>query len=100
MSMSDLPRLSEMQADTEQNLVDLLRADLALCTTFADLVLTELMLEDWQAAQSALARSEEGYATVTRLLTKVKDGRHRLSIEQQLNNLRTKLDSLHPHFGR
>ena len=42
--MSDLPRLSEMHAETEQNLIDFLQADLALCTTFADLVLTELML--------------------------------------------------------
>ena len=98
--MSDLPKLSEMQAETEQSLVDFLRADVALCNTFADLVLTELMLEDWQAARSALAKSEEGYATVTRLLTKVKDGGHRLSVEQQLNDLRTKLDSLHPHFRR
>ena len=98
--MSDLPRLSEMHAETEQNLIDFLQADLALCTTFADLVLTELSLEDWQAAQNALAKSEEGYATVARLLTKLKDGGHRLSIEQQLNDLRTKLDSLHPHFRR
>ena len=60
--MSDVPRLSEMHAETEQNLIDFLQADLALCTTFADLVLTELSLEDWQAAQSALAKSEEGYA--------------------------------------
>ncbi len=98
--MSDLPRRSEMHAETEQNLLNLLQADLALCTTFADLVLTELMLEDGQAAKSASAKSEEGYATVARFLAKVKDDRHRLSIEQQLTDLRTKLDSLHPHFRR
>ena len=89
-----------MQAETEQNLIGFLHADLALCTTFADLVLTELMLEDWQAAQRALAKSEEGYATATRFFTKIKDGGHRLSIEQQLKDLRTKLDSLHPHLRR
>jgi len=73
---------------------------MALSTTFADLVLTELSLEDWQAAQSALAKSVEGYATIARFLAKPKDGRHRLSIEQQLNDVRAKLDSLHPHFRR
>ena len=95
--MSDLPTLSEMHAETEQNLIDFLQADLR-SATFADLVLTELSLNDWQAAQSALTKSEEGYATIVRLLTKLKDGRHRLAIEEQLNDLRTKLDSLHPHF--
>ncbi len=96
--MSDLPSVSEMHAKTEQNLIEFLQADLALCGTFADLVSTELRLEDWAAAQSALAKSEEGYATIERFLTKVKDDGHRLSIEQQLNDLRTKLDSLHRHF--
>src|SRR3954452_13071307 len=100
MSMSYSPSLSEMHAETEQNLFDFVQADLALCTTFADLVLTELSLEDWQAAQSALAKSEEGYATVARLLTKLKHGRHRLAIQQELSDVRTKLDSLHPHFRR
>ena len=87
-----------MHAKTEKDLIDFLQSVLALCTTFADLVLTELSLEDWQSAQSALAKSEEGYATIARFLTKIKDGRHRLSIEQRLNDLRTKLDSLHPQF--
>ena len=62
--MSDLPRLSEMHAETEP--IDFLEADLALCTTFADLVLTELSPDDWHAAQGALAKSEDGYATVQR----------------------------------
>jgi hypothetical protein len=75
-----------------------LRLILALCGTFADLVLTELGLEDRHAAQSAVMKSEEGYATIVRFLTELKDDCDRLSIEQQLNDLRTKLDSLHRHF--
>lgn len=100
MSTSDLPKLSEMHAETEKNLIDFLQTEIALSTTFADLVSTELSLEEWQAAQSALANSEEGYATIARFITKLKDVCNRLSIEQQLNDLRTKLDSLHPHFRR
>ena len=87
--MTDFPKPSEMHAEAEKDLIDFLQTGLALCATFADLGLTELSLEDWPAVQSALAKSEEEYATIAH--TKVKDGRHRLSVEQQLDDLRNEI---------
>jgi hypothetical protein len=92
--MSDLPKLSQMHAEAEKNLLDFLQADLARCATFADLALTELRIEDRQAAQNALTNAEKGYATILRFVPNVKDGHDRLDIERQLSDLRTRLDSL------
>jgi hypothetical protein len=97
--MGDLPNVSELHAQTEQNLFDFLQADSALCATFADLVLTELRMDDREAAQRVLAKSEEGYATIARLLPNLKDSEHRNDIEQKLKDLRTKLDNVQRHFS-
>jgi hypothetical protein len=58
--MSDLPRLSDMHAATEQNLVDFLRTDLAPCATFADVVLTELWSGDRQAGRDVHGHRSSG----------------------------------------
>ena len=49
--MSELIKLSDLQAATEQNRDNFLKTDLALCFTFADLVKTECEMGDWEAAR-------------------------------------------------
>ena len=92
--MDDLPKLSELHVETERNRIDFLQTDLALCSTFADLVMTELRMGDQEAAQRVLAKAEERYATIAHLLGKIENTLHRNAIQEQLNDLRTRLDNL------
>ena len=48
----------------EQNRIDFLQTDLALCFILADLARIELGSGQRKAAQQALAKAETGYATV------------------------------------
>jgi hypothetical protein len=92
--MGDWTKLSELHAKSEQNRLDFLRTDLALCFTFADVVRTELGWGDRKAAERALTKAEEGYATIARFLPDVENAEHRKEMEGKLNDLRTKLDSV------
>jgi hypothetical protein len=96
--MSDLTKLSDLHAATEQHRVDFLQTDLALCFTFADLVQTECGMADWEAAQSVLEKAETGYATIARFLPEVKNADQRFEIAQKLAELRARLDSERRRF--
>ena len=92
--MSDSTSPSELHAQAEQNRLNFLLTDLALCFTFADLVRTELGLGDREAAQRVLAKAEDGYATIARFLPKVEDAEQQEEIKRKLNDLRTTLDGI------
>ena len=55
--MDKLRDFSEMQEATEKNLVDFLQTDLGVCSTFADLVRTEMRMGDGAAAQRVFAKA-------------------------------------------
>jgi hypothetical protein len=92
--MGDWSKLSELHAKSQQNRLDFLQTDLALCFTFADFVKTELELGDLEAAQRVFARAEEGYAAIARFLPDVENAEHQHEIERKLSDLRTTLDGL------
>jgi hypothetical protein len=92
--MSDSPDLSKLHARTEQNRIDFLQTDLALCFTFIDLAKTELAGGDREAAMQALANAENGYATIARFAPEVNNPEQRNDIEQKLGELRSALDAL------
>ena len=86
--------MSELNADTERIRLDFLRADLALCFTFANLSRIELEMGDFEAARRALAKAETGQAAITRFLPHIADEKHRSEIAQGLNELRITLHSI------
>ncbi len=92
--MGDESKLSALHAKSEQNRVDFLQADLALCFTYAALVKTELSVGDRAAAHWVLAKAEEGYALIARFLPQVENAEQRQEIERKWNDLRATLDSV------
>jgi hypothetical protein len=91
--MTDSPDFSAMQARAEQSRLEFLQADLELCFTFADLMETELSMEDYGAEQT-LTKAEAGYETIARLLRHLGNGQQRDEISQGLGKLRLRLDDL------
>src|SRR4051794_17014067 len=92
--MSDLRTLSELQAETEENRINFLRTDLALCFTFIDLANTEIESGERDAAMRVCAKAEDGYATIARFVPEVRNPEHRSHITQKLAELRAVLDVL------
>src|SRR4051794_15843777 len=92
--MTDLPSRSELQARTEENRMNFLRTDLALCFTFADVAKTEIATGDREGAMTACAKAEDGYGTIARFALDVTDTEHRNEIRQKLAELRVVLDAL------
>lgn len=85
--------MAEFQAKTEQHSFEFLKADLELCFTFADIVETELGIQDAPGAQQALAKAEDGYAAISRLLVHLR-GLRRSEIRRGLQQLHTRLETL------
>ena len=92
--MSNLRSRSELQAQTEENRIDFLRTDLALCFTFIDLAKTEIAMDDREAAISVCGKEEDGYATVTRFVPEINNADDGNEITRKLTELRAVLDVL------
>ena len=92
--MSDLQSLCELRIKTEENRIDFLRTDLALCITFTDLAKTEITIGDRDAALMVCAKAEAGYVTISHFLPDVNNPEHRKEITQTLKELRAVLDLL------
>jgi hypothetical protein len=91
--MNESWEMTEFRATPQQSNFELLKADLALCAKFADLVETELTRQDGGAEQ-ALARAEDGYAVIPRLFVQLRGRRQRSEIRRGLQELRIRLDDL------
>jgi hypothetical protein len=92
--MTDFPGRSELQARTEENRMDFLRTDLALCFTLADVAGTELATGDREGAMTAWAKAEDGYRTIAGFAPDLTDPAHRNEVRQRLAALRVVLDDL------
>ena len=92
--MSDLRSLSELRSETDENRIDFLRTDLALCFTFIDLAKTEIEIGDRDAAMRVCSKAEDGYATIARFVPEVNNPEHRNHVTQRLAELRAGLDVL------
>lgn len=86
--------MAEFQSRTGRCSFEVLKIDLDLCVTFADVAETELAIHDLNGARLALARAEEGYAAITQLLVHLRGSQHRSHIRHGLQKLRSRLDSL------
>jgi hypothetical protein len=72
-----------------------LKTDLDVCATFSKIVETELAVGKPEAAQRVLESAETGYATIRRLSPRLENADERKEIEEKLNQLRARLDTLH-----
>jgi hypothetical protein len=91
--MSELTKLSDLQAATDGNRLDFLRTDLQLCFTFAELAKTERQIGDRDAARRVLEKAETGCATIARFLADVENPDQKNEIALKLAELRATLDT-------
>ena len=87
--MADL-KINELRAATQDALLDFLRVDLAMCSTFLDLAEIELPSEG-RSALEALGRAERGCETVEQFRLLVEEPKQRLEIEEELRALKSRL---------
>lgn len=83
----------ELKSASQDSLINFLRADLALSSTFADLVGTELSM-DKQGALDAFAKAKRGSEIIGHFARCVQDPAQRQDIEQQLNLLESRLSTI------
>jgi hypothetical protein len=95
--MADLKSIAELRTASQDSLVEFLRTDLALCSTFVSLVTTELFIEDTEGAKQAFSKAERGYE---HFVTRVQDTAQRQELEQNLALLRSRLDALKAPGGK
>src|SRR6478672_7374201 len=98
--MSDFQSLPDLRAKTEENTIDFLRTDLALCFTFTDLAKTEIAIGDRDAAVMVCAKAEAEYVTISHFLPKLNNPEHRKEITQKLKELRAVLYLLQQRLRR
>jgi hypothetical protein len=89
--MADLPTPRDLHAKSQSDLLQFLRTELSLCSTFAELAVTDL--DAPEDARQALAKAESGCSNIERFLPQF-DGPEKQAIEQALVDLRKKLDSI------
>jgi protein-disulfide isomerase len=87
--------------DQEQfeSTLEFLHADLDLCKTFVELAKTEAVIGQPDAAQRVLAKAEQGYATVARMLLKLDASIWQNEILKRLEALRTASDDAQQRLG-
>ena len=71
-----------------------LQTDLELCRTFVAIANTERDIGDPRGVVQARTNAENGYATISRLLTNLENPDHRKKIQMGLDKLRAALDQL------
>jgi hypothetical protein len=81
-----------LHAQSQRNRIEFLKTDLAICFTFADLVDTEFLIGDREAALLVKEKAEHGYETIAHLLTGVDDSTEKDAIQERLHELRARLD--------
>ena len=91
--MADLKTAAELSAVSQDNLVVFLQTDVETCSTFANIVETELSL-DMEHARAAFAKAERGCEVIEHFTARVQDEAQRVQIEQSLTLLRLRLDAL------
>jgi hypothetical protein len=84
--MVGLKSLNELRAATQDSLLDFLRVDLAMCSTFLDLAEIDLPSDD-QRALEAFSRAERGCEAIEHFRLLVEDPKQQLEIEEELHPL-------------
>jgi hypothetical protein len=87
-----------LQANLDQNLVNFLETDLALCFTFADIAAARIETGNREHGEQAIADAEKGYQTVSRFLAdrhaSHMNAEKKQELTAELQRLRKRLDSI------
>jgi hypothetical protein len=97
--MSSQPNWTDLSSELNQRRIDFLKADLAVCFTFAKVAETELGNGDRYVAAKAMSHAEKGYETICSFLADPKHVSHLTANQVQnfkaeLQRLRERLDGL------
>lgn len=88
----------ELRAATQAGLVDFLRADLEICSTFAEVAKTEAS-SDRQHAQEAIRRAERGCEVIGQFVMRIQGATQRQEIELELSLLQCRLTAIKGELG-
>jgi len=103
LSSEDGPRFDKwanLQAETEELRLDLIRTELETCRTFATLAATEHQIRDREAAEHCTREANKAYYTVIRFLSRVTCADERRGFETKLKELRETLDDLDQRIAK
>jgi hypothetical protein len=96
--MSDVSsRYENLEAQTNQNRIEFLRKEAAMCLTLIGMAETEQALNEDEAAARSLEHAKEGYATMLRFLSDPKHTKHiaapeRQELDKALEGIKGKLE--------
>ena len=102
--MSNDP-FAHLQAASDQNRLDLIKTELALCFTFSTIAARKYETGNKASAVSSMVNAEKAYETVIQFLSDPKHSKHltgekRLDITAELERLRERLDRLIRSFRK
>lgn len=91
--------LDEVQYQSDQNLLEFLRTELATCCTFLKVAETENEIGNQEHSKRSAADAEKAYATLPRFLADPKHAEHikdeaRRELTAGMKDLRLRLDKL------
>ncbi len=95
--MRSLKSPAELMAATQKNLIDFLRADLAMCETFVDIAETELGSDERHSVR-AFNKAKRGCEIIEQLVMRVQDPTAQREIEQGLRLLESRLATVEAAF--
>jgi hypothetical protein len=97
--MAALKSADELKAASEACLIDFLRTDLALCSTFADVAESELS-NGPERALEAFKKAVQGCDIIEQFVGRIQDETKRREIEQNLDLLQSRLTAIQGQFER
>jgi hypothetical protein len=95
--MTALKSADQLKVASQSSLVDFLRTDLDMCSTFSDVAEMELSI-DRKRALEAFNKAVRGCETIQQFVIRVQDETKRGEIEQALDVLRTRLTAIQIAF--
>lgn len=97
--MTESAKAAKLHERAEENRLEFLKADLAICFTYLDLAKLEFEGNHWKEAGQAITKAEEAYAIMRQFLAQLETVESRNEIGRQLNELRTALDRVASQFA-
>ena len=99
MSVADpLEESLRLKSETEQTRLDVIRTDLGVCLTLADLAATEYGLGNREHAEQAVAEAEKGYSDMLRFFSEATGmtAEVETGLQSKFQAVRQRLDELKP----
>ena len=86
--------LRSLSTEVDRGRFDFMQTEVAVSTTFIEMVHTEWKSGDREAAARLREKAEIAYATIQRFFPELRNTEHRDQISEQLVGLRSRLDEI------